>query len=78
MSAPSAWGPAALPEAAGAGLGVQMLERALPPPAMYMEHAEPSQELQEGPGRETPPAPSCCLSSADLGTCLWDSGSPAL
>lgn len=78
MSVPSAWGPAALPEARQAGLGVWMLEWALPPPAMYMDRAEPSQEPQEGPGRETPPAPSCCLSSADLGTCLWESGSPAL
>lgn len=76
MSAPSAWGPAALTEARGAGLGARVLEWALPPPATYKERAEPSQELQEGTGKKTPPAPSCCLSFADLGMCLWDSGSP--
>ena len=58
MSAPSAWGPVALLEAGGARLGVRMTEWALPPPAM-------SKEMQEGPGSETPPAPSCCLSSAE-------------
>lgn len=49
-SAPFAWGQQ---HCWRSRVGCADTEQALAPPAMYMEHAKPSQELQEGPEQET-------------------------